>query len=277
MTLNIRHISRTALAIALAAICTTGYAQNNGANYTPIIVPKGSEAVDQAITDDNTIYTSVKIMPEFPGGESALHKYIADNLQYPRSPKIGIAKRQVWVQFVIGKDGKVESQSVATGYDINPELNTEIIRVIKSMPQWAPGIRYEYVNEDTVKTPARVSMCIPVDVTFSDEDVFLIVDDMPEFPDGNLAMRKYLAEHTQYPDSARYNGLSGKVIVSFVINQRGEMENVKIARGVAPPLDKEAIRVVKSIPQKFKPGRLNGKPVKVLMTATISFELDKYH
>ena len=106
-----------------------------------------------------------------------------------------------------------------------------------------------------------------------EETIFVIVENMPEFPGGDLALRKYIAENVKYPEIAKENGLSGKVFVQFVINQRGEVENVKIARGIDPALDKEAIRVVQSLP-KFKPGSQRGKPVKVNYTVPINFQLN---
>ena len=73
---------KTILAVAFAAVCTNGVCQTAG--NQPIIVPKDSAAADNQpiIDDDNTIYTSVKIMPEYPGGESAMKQYFADNMQY---------------------------------------------------------------------------------------------------------------------------------------------------------------------------------------------------
>lgn len=106
-----------------------------------------------------------------------------------------------------------------------------------------------------------------------EEQVFVIVENMPEFPGGELALRKHIAEHVNYPEIAKENGLQGKVYVSFVINQKGEIENVKIARGVDPALDKEAIRVVQSLP-KWKPGSQRGKPVRVSYTVPINFQLN---
>ena len=106
-----------------------------------------------------------------------------------------------------------------------------------------------------------------------EEQIFMIVENMPEFPGGDLALRKYIAENVKYPEIAKENGLSGKVFVQFVINQRGEVENVKIARGVDPALDKEAIRVVQGLP-KWKPGSQRGKPVKVSYTVPINFQLN---
>ncbi|MBR5957526.1 MAG: energy transducer TonB [Salinivirgaceae bacterium] len=106
-----------------------------------------------------------------------------------------------------------------------------------------------------------------------EEQVFFIVENMPEFPGGDVALRKYLAQNVIYPEIAKENGLSGKVFVQFVVNQKGEVDNVKIARSVDPILDKEAIRVVKSLP-KFKPGLQRGKPVKVSYTVPINFQLN---
>ena len=104
-------------------------------------------------------------------------------------------------------------------------------------------------------------------------EVFFIVENMPEFPGGDLALRKYIADNVKYPEIAKENGLSGKVFVQFVINQKGEVQDVKIARGVDPALDKEAIRVVQGLP-KWKPGSQRGKPVKVSYTVPINFQLN---
>ncbi len=104
-------------------------------------------------------------------------------------------------------------------------------------------------------------------------EVFFIVENMPEFPGGDVALRKHIAQNVVYPEIAKENGLQGKVFVQFVINQKGEVENVKIARGVDPTLDKEAIRVVQTLP-KWKPGSQRGKPVKVSYTVPINFQLN---
>lgn len=106
-----------------------------------------------------------------------------------------------------------------------------------------------------------------------EEEVFYIVENMPEFPGGDVALRTYIAQNVKYPEIAKENGLSGKVFVQFVINQKGEVENVKIARGVDPALDKEAIRVVQNLP-KWKPGSQRGKPVRVSYTVPINFQLN---
>ena len=102
--------------------------------------------------------------------------------------------------------------------------------------------------------------------------VFFIVENMPEFPGGELALRKFIANAINYPVIAQENGIQGKVYVNFVVDKDGSVIQAKIARGVDSSLDKEALRVVNSLP-KWKPGMQRGKPVKVSYTVPISFVL----
>jgi len=105
-----------------------------------------------------------------------------------------------------------------------------------------------------------------------EEEVFLIVEQMPKFPGGDEALRKYLAQSVKYPVIAQENGIQGRVFVSFVVNKNGEVTNVKVARPFDPNLDKEAVRVVQSMP-KWEPGMQRGKAVKVSYTVPINFVL----
>ncbi|MBS2098269.1 energy transducer TonB [Carboxylicivirga linearis] len=105
-----------------------------------------------------------------------------------------------------------------------------------------------------------------------DAPVFFIVEEMPEFPGGEEALRKFIAQSVKYPVIAQENGIQGRVYVSFVVNTKGAVTDVKIARGVDPNLDKEAIRVVKSMPA-WTPGKQRGKAVKVSYTVPINFVL----
>lgn len=105
-----------------------------------------------------------------------------------------------------------------------------------------------------------------------ESEVFFIVEDMPEFPGGELALRKFIANAIKYPVIAQENGIQGKVYVNFVVDKDGSVSNARIARGVDPSLDKEALRVVNTLP-KWKPGMQRGKPVRVSYTVPISFVL----
>lgn len=105
-----------------------------------------------------------------------------------------------------------------------------------------------------------------------EEDIFVVVENMPEFPGGDLALLKYIANSIQYPTIAQENGIQGRVLVNFVVDKDGSISNAKIARGVDPAIDKEALRVIMSLP-KWKPGLQRGKPVRVSYTVPISFQL----
>ncbi len=101
---------------------------------------------------------------------------------------------------------------------------------------------------------------------------FAVIEDKPEFPGGMAGLLKYIATHTKYPQIAKENGISGKVYVQFVIGKDGKVTDVKVVRGRDPYLDKEAVRVVKSLPA-WKPGKQRGKPVKVSYIVPINFKL----
>jgi protein TonB len=101
---------------------------------------------------------------------------------------------------------------------------------------------------------------------------FIIVEEMPSFPGGEIELQKYLAEHTQYPEVAKENNIQGRVFVKFCVTSKGGVDKVSIFKGVDPELDAEAIRVVKTLPP-FKPGKQGGKPVPVWFTVPINFQL----
>lgn len=104
---------------------------------------------------------------------------------------------------------------------------------------------------------------------YGEEDIFQVVEDMPTFP-GDI--NKWLGKNVKYPVIAQENNIQGRVTVQFVIERDGSITDVKVLRGVDPSLDKEAVRVVKSMP-KWKPGKQRGKPVRVSYTVPINFRL----
>ena len=105
-----------------------------------------------------------------------------------------------------------------------------------------------------------------------EEEVFVIVEQMPEFPGGEKALRKFIANAIKYPVIAQENGIQGKVYVTFVVDKDGSIKNAVVVRGVDASLDKEALRVVNTLP-KWNPGKQRGQPVKVSYTVPISFVL----
>ena len=106
------------------------------------------------------------------------------------------------------------------------------------------------------------------------EETFVIVEKMPEFPGGQAALMQYLSSNIKYPEECRKMGVEGKVFVKFIVDATGNIINVQVLRGVVDGklLEKEAIRVVQSMP-KWKPGTQGGKAVSVYFTLPISFKL----
>ena len=102
--------------------------------------------------------------------------------------------------------------------------------------------------------------------------VFRSVEQMPQFPGGEAALMKYLQSHINYPPMAVENGVQGRVVVQFVVDKTGKVGEVVVVRNVDKDLDKEAVRVCKSLP-KFTPGRQNGQAVSVWYTLPVTFKL----
>ena len=95
---------------------------------------------------------------------------------------------------------------------------------------------------------------------------------MPLFPGGDAALMEHLDSHIQYPPEAAKNNIQGRVILQFVVDKTGEIGEVKVVRSVDKDLDKEAVRIVKTLP-KFIPGRQNGQAVAVWYTLPVTFKL----
>ena len=117
---------------------------------------------------------------------------------------------------------------------------------------------------------------IPVKIikpNVTDADVYEVVENMPEFPDGGMpGLMKYLSANIRYPEAAHKAGTQGRVTVQFVVGKDGSIGDVKVIRGVDPTLDAEAIRVISGMP-KWKPGTQKGEPVNVRYTVPVMFRL----
>lgn len=98
-----------------------------------------------------------------------------------------------------------------------------------------------------------------------DNQVFAVVEQMPQFPGGDAALLKWVGEHIRYPAIAQENNIQGRVVLQFVVTKTGKVGEVKVLRSKDPDLDKEAVRVIKSLP-KFVPGKMNGHAVNVWYT-----------
>ena len=108
--------------------------------------------------------------------------------------------------------------------------------------------------------------------TKKNDMVFDVVEVMPQFPGGQIAMLKYIMENIKYPEQAMKEGIQGRVAVRFIVEKDGSISDVKPILSVHPLLNKEAVRVVESMP-KWTPGKHNGKPVRVRFNLPVMFKL----
>ncbi len=131
----------------------------------------------------------------------------------------------------------------------------------------------EIVDEAKIETTESDEMVAIEIEEESDEEFFMVVENMPEFPGGDAGLMKYIQNNVKYPPIAKEYNITGKVYVSFIVDKSGSVTDVKIARGVDKSLDAEALRVVKSLP-KYKPGKQRGKAVRVMFTIPINFTLN---
>ena len=105
-----------------------------------------------------------------------------------------------------------------------------------------------------------------------EDDIFVIVEENPQFPDGGTVGLQYLGKNIKYPTIPQENGTQGRVTVQFVVNKDGSIVDVKVIRGVDPYLDKEAVRVISTMP-KWIPGKQRGVPVRCKFTVPVTFKL----
>lgn len=298
--------------------------------------------------NEDSVYTVVEKMPEFPGGEKALIGFLNETIIYPEKALKKKEYGKVTVQFVVGKSGKVENPKVLRG--VSPSLDEEALRVIGLLPEWTPGeqngekvavyrvlpIMFKNLSPeelwqptektlvviDSVKMPEQfdtkilnpeklesVSILKPFPkeeksrlmskygkqaadgviliTTKKDEIQYSLADStdnavnsgckeqasIPEFQGGKTKLFNYLTDSIQYPFVAKRMKTEGKVFVQFLVKKDGEIDEAKIVRSLDYFLDKEALRVINSMPA-WIPGKRCTEKLNILVTMPVIFKLD---
>ena len=275
------------------------------ASETNVVVDTKNESQESLLatiqdvkeTDNSKVYTVVEKMPQFPGGDAALIKFISNNLKYPKTSYFNGVQGKVTLRFTVSEAGKVGSIEVIRSLDA--ACDKEALRVIKALPDFIPG-------EQNNKKVA-VWYTLPITFKINDESadnskVYTVVEKMPQFPGGDEELVKHIAKNLYYPAEAAKTGTQGKVIVQFVVSETGKVGNITILRtipenkkkldevvvvgygstaNVKPQtpdtnmtlLAQEAARVVSTLPD-FIPGEQNGKKVAVYYTIPVMFKLN---
>ena len=144
-------------------------------------------------------------------------------------------------------------------------------RVNEPQPATPQPTSTQAMTQQKVETPASTSTSTS-STSSADNTIHDTAEQMPSYPGGSGGLMSFISSHLKYPLVAEENGIQGRVIVSFVVEKDGSISNVKISKGVDPSLDREAMRVINSMP-RWTPGKIKGQPVRVKYTVPVNFRL----
>ena len=210
------------------------------------------------------LFVVVEDKPEFIGGESALFKYISENIKYPKVARENNIEGTVYVGFVVEADGSITDVDVKRG--VGGGCSEEAVRVISAMPDWKPGRQQGQ--------PVAVAYTIPIKFKLGgDEKIYTVVEQKPEYAGGDTTMCKFLAANIKYPAEAIKKKTEGTVYIGFVVNADGSLSNFEIKRSVGDGCDDEALSVIKMMPN-WIPGKNKNVPVRTSYTLPIKFKME---
>ena len=254
LKIDMMRVIRVAVLLSVVLTSLSAIASNRGA-YSLARDSVGGEVV----------FVDYEQQPQFPGGETALLKYLQENIKYPPKALKDSIQGRVVVQFVVDKAGKVGEVKVVRS--VNKDLDDEAVRLIKTLPKFYPGrqngqaIAVWYTVPVTFKLQDKQEPEKPKDVEVK-----------AEFPGGEEALSQFLKDHIKYPPKAAKKRIQGRVEVAFWIDKSGKVHDVKVVESVDKDLEKEAVRVCKLLPD-FIPATVNGEPVEVLFKLPIRFKI----
>ena len=200
------------------------------------------------------VFTYVEQMPEFPGGEQALYKFLSDNIVYPIAAKEQGLEGKVYIKFIVSETGEI--MNPASMKPSPKMLEDEAIRVIKAMPKWRPG----------KQNGRAVNVFFQLPVTFrlgennylkKDDVVFQTVEQHPSFPGGPDKMKLFFEQKKLFVDT-KFTAYAADI--SFKIDETGKAVDLKIITTVSKKFEKKIRRAFEEMPL-WTPARINGKIV----------------
>ena len=218
-------------------------------------------AIQNAIKQNATIETDVELSKLAQKKETKVER--KEPIKVEVEQKV-VEKVKSSVKFTapeIKKDDEVKPEDEIKSQDDLSKTNTAIGTFDVKGNDEAEGVVLK-ANEQAIDEKPKEE----------ETKVFDVVEQMPSFPGGDTELMKFLSTHIKYPVVAEENGIQGRVIATFVVERDGSISDVKVIKSVDPSLDKEAIRVLKSMP-KWIPGRQNGSAVRVKYTVPVTFKL----
>jgi len=245
---------------------------------------KSGELIEGEPVVQDIVYEYPDTKATFEGGVGKLNDYLIEKTRdWPEIKQLDSSTRyNKNVSINIGKKGEILSIDFS---GLPTEFSDLLLKALADLPAFNPAT----VEKVPVKSIEKfafemdtsgISLGLPYHFRIVTEktatgqkgDVYFLVEEMPEFPGGDLGARKFIAQNLRYPVEAQERGIQGKVYVSFIVDESGKVCSISVAKSVHPILDEEAMRVVSEMPL-WKPGYQKGEPVKVSYTIPITFLL----
>ncbi len=255
------------------------------------------------LKSNSPTFTIVEEMPKFPGGDLALLEHFRSNMNYPTEAQSNDIQGVVVIGFTVERNGSISELSIIR--DIGGGCGEEALRLARLMPIWSPGKQYGKAERVAFKLPVRFKLddnqtkkdstkiLYPIVINNQKTDavkqlkesnakelswekansrIHTIVEDMPEFPGGDIALLQFFGSNIIYPDIAKENDIQGVVVLAFIVEKDGSISNLKIAREIGGGCGEEALRIAKKMPT-WTPGMEEGKPVRVEFKLPVRFAL----
>jgi len=234
------------------------------------LLKKGVYQEGKLISGENIVLDMIYRDPEIPAkfisGEAAFNEYLSQKGAALETSKIITVNKNINLDLSTDKNGKITRLQPISK---TTQIETELIKALfKDCPDFSPAM----IENIPVQSVQKITLAFTkegINIIKQDK-TFTTVDIMPEFPGGQDALKRFITTELKYPIEAMKAGIQGTVIISFIIDEEGNVVNAIIVRGVNTSLDLEAIRVVEMMP-KYKPGMLKGEAVKVRYSIPIKF------
>jgi protein TonB len=165
---------------------------------------------------------------------------------------------------------KMPPELIKIPQNIAPEVTTDTTVITSYLP--ITDVINQTLTDGDVNDTLSVAV-IPEGIGPAEPEIFIAVEEMPEFPGGSAALLEFISKNTVYPEDALRNNIQGRVMLKFVVNADGSVGRIDVLRSIDPLLDMEAVRVVGMLP-RFRPGRQNGVPVPVWHSVPVSFKIE---
>lgn len=237
--------------------------------------------------EDQKIYSfmSMETPPSYPGGMTSFYSFLNDTMKYPEEAKKRNLMGTLLVSFVVEKDGSLND--IKIDRNLGHGTDEEAVRVLKLSKRWNPGliagkpvrvkynipVRFGPQNSSLIAAQPKNTIAPGTNDTGEDKIYnFISMETPPSYPGGLTNFYQFISENMKYPDTAVKEKIQGSVLVSFVVQKDGTLNDIKVERKLGFGTDEEAIRVL-NLSKRWNPGEIDGKPVNVKYNIPVKFTM----